>query len=85
MDEFQQQVQAQKMAQTQKSPPVMYSDPSHLYEEICQRLEHYNSQIDKLEIELRRITLMRNVLAAARMLLISRLFLRKHPTDAGIY
>jgi hypothetical protein len=66
MDEFQQQVQAQKMGAVTKPIPVIHSEPKALYEEICQRLEHYNAQIDKLEMELSRFTLMRNVLAAAQ-------------------
>jgi hypothetical protein len=65
MDEFQQQVQAQNMG-TIKPVPVIHSEPKALYEEICQRLEHYNAQIEKLDAELKRLTLMRNVLAVAQ-------------------
>lgn len=47
-------------------PPVIHSEPNSLYEEISFRLEHYNTQIEKLNAELKKFTLMRNVLADAR-------------------
>lgn len=48
------------------APPVIHSEPNALYEEICHRLERYNSQIEKLNAELDKFTLMRDVLAAAQ-------------------
>lgn len=58
--------QMQNMETLAKPVPTMHSEPNDLYEETCRRLEHYNSQIDKLSAELKKLTLMRNVLAAAQ-------------------
>lgn len=61
-----QQVQAQMQQGLAKAPPVIHSEPNALYEETCRRLEHYNSQIEKLNLELKKLILMRDVLAAAQ-------------------
>jgi hypothetical protein len=66
MDEFQQQVQQNIGGLKSNTPPVIHSEPNALYEETCRRLEHYNTQIEKLNTELKMLTLMRDVLAAAQ-------------------
>jgi hypothetical protein len=60
------QVQAQMEQALGKTPPVIHSEPNALYEETCRRLEHYNKQIEKLNFELKNLTLMRDVLVAAQ-------------------
>lgn len=62
MGEQQRQAQA-IVGATAKAVPT---EPNALYEEIAHRLEHYNSLIEKLNTELKKLTLMRNVLAAAQ-------------------
>lgn len=68
MDGFQQQAQAQAAIQlgAVKASPVIHSEPNDLYDEICRRLEHYNTEMDKLEHELRKLRIMRDVLAVAQ-------------------
>jgi DNA topoisomerase VI subunit B len=62
----QQQRQAQTIVSATANVPVIHTEPDTLYEETCRRLEHYNTQIEKLNTELKKLTLMRDVLAAAQ-------------------
>lgn len=68
MDEFRQQAQAQAAIQlgAVKASPVIHSEPNDLYDEVCRRLEHYNAQMEKLDKELCKLRIMRDVLAAAQ-------------------
>jgi DNA topoisomerase VI subunit B len=61
-----QQRQAQTIVGATANVPVIHSEPNDLYEETCRRLEHYNLQIEKMSLELKKLTLMRDVLAAAQ-------------------
>lgn len=62
----QQKSHAQTIIGATANVPVIHSEPDALYEETCRRLEHYNAQIEKLNTELKKLTLMRDVLAAAQ-------------------
>lgn len=45
-----------------KVPYTMYSEPSQLEREIVHRLEHYNVAIEKCELELRQLHILRRSL-----------------------